>query len=127
MPGYFFAFWGAVFAGLAVVFGAFGAHALKNTLDAYSLSIWEKAVFYQVIHALALLLLPLYAEQIGARATSFTGGLFIAGIFLFSGSLYILAFTGKKYFGAITPVGGVAFIIAWGWLAVSLMKSAMAS
>lgn len=127
MSAYFFAFWGAVFGGLAVVLGAFGAHALKQVLDSYGLAIWEKAVFYQAVHALALLLLPGFADQIGLKAASFTGGFFIAGIILFSGSLYLLAFTGKKYLGAITPIGGVSFIIAWAWLAVSLMKVASSS
>ena len=127
MPGYFFAFWGAVFAGLAVILGAFGAHALKQVLDSYGLAIWEKAVFYQVIHALALLLLPSFAGQLGDRATSITGGLFIAGILLFSGSLYLLAYTGKKYLGAITPVGGVAFIMGWTWLAIALLKANISS
>lgn len=127
MSVYFFAFMGAILAGLAVALGAFGAHALKSILDAYSQTIWQKAVFYQAIHSLALLLLPSLANVMTPKALNITGYLLIAGIVLFSGSLYILALSGKKYFGAITPFGGVAFIIAWSALALSLFKAAFRS
>lgn len=123
----FYAMWGAIFAGLAVVLGAFGAHALKDSLDEYSLSIWDKAVFYQSIHALALFVLPLFSDRISERAIAISGGLFIAGIILFSGSLYILALTGKRYLGAITPFGGVAFILAWAWLIVAFARGVFRS
>lgn len=127
MTAFFFGFWGAVFGGLAVLLGAFGAHALKSTLDAYSQGIWEKAVFYQAIHALVLLMLPSLGAQIDARSIALSGGFYIAGILLFSGSLYLLALTGKKYLGAITPVGGVAFIVGWTILAVAMLKMALNS
>lgn len=123
MSVYFYAFWGAVFGGLAVVLGAFGAHALRHVLESYGQSIWEKAVLYQAIHALALLILPSLAEDIGVKAVNFSGIMFITGILLFSGSLYMLAVTGKKLLGALTPFGGVAFIVGWVWLAVNLLKA----
>jgi uncharacterized membrane protein YgdD (TMEM256/DUF423 family) len=127
MSAIFFGFWGAVFGGLAVLLGAFGAHALKASLDAYSQGIWEKAVFYQAIHALALLILPTLSTHMGSKSLALTGGLFIAGIILFSGSLYLLAFTAKKYLGAITPIGGVAFIAAWTVLSLSMLKAALSA
>ncbi|MCF7823740.1 MAG: DUF423 domain-containing protein [Candidatus Marinimicrobia bacterium] len=123
MSPIFFAFIGAVFAGLTVALGAFAAHALKAILDSYSQSVWEKAVFYQAIHSLALLILPTMSHLMTPKTLQITGYLFIAGIFLFSGSLFVLAVTGRKYLGAITPFGGIAFILGWTWLAVSLFKA----
>ena len=118
----FFAFWGAVFGGLAVVLGAFGAHALKETLSSYGLNIWEKAVFYQAFHAIVLLIIPTLSNMVNPKYLNWSGTFFIAGIILFSGSLYMLAISQKKYLGAITPLGGVAFIIAWSILAWALFK-----
>lgn len=122
-----FAFFGAVFAGLTVALGAFGAHALKDVLDVYGRSIWEKAVLYQAIHALALLILPTFSKVMTPSALSATGYLFIAGILLFSGSLYVLALSGIKIIGAVTPLGGIAFAAGWVWLAVSLYRNAFPS
>ncbi len=102
---------------LAVVFGAFGAHALKGRLDAYSLGVFETAVQYQFYHSLALLgvgVLLLHQPQVALLRSS--GWLFMTGILVFSGSLYILALTGVKWLGAITPLGGLAFIAGWGCL-----------
>ncbi|NQV42716.1 MAG: DUF423 domain-containing protein [Candidatus Marinimicrobia bacterium] len=127
MPAAFFAFIGAMFGILTVVLGAFGAHALKTILDGYGQSIWEKAVLYQAIHALLLLVLPTLSSFISPKAMNIAGYMIVAGVILFSGSLYILALSGKKYFGAITPVGGVALIIGWSWLAVSLFKATFRS
>jgi len=124
MSPYFFAFMGVIFAGLTVAFGAFGAHALKNVLDSYGQIIWQKAVFYQAMHALALLILPGLSNIITPKTLQITGWLFIVGMILFSGSLYILAVSEKKYFGAITPLGGIAFILGWIWLAIPLFKAA---
>lgn len=123
----FFAFVGAIFGMLTVALGAFGAHALKAVLDAYGQAIWEKAVFYQAIHALLLLLLPGFTKFIPLRAVNMSGFLIIAGIILFSGSLYLLAISGKKYLGAITPIGGLAFIAGWTWLAVAFFKATFKS
>jgi uncharacterized membrane protein YgdD (TMEM256/DUF423 family) len=110
---------GAALLGIAVMLGAFGAHALRDRLDAYSLGIWEKAVFYHFIHAIGLLVTPLLAP----RAANTVGVLLVAGILLFSGSLYALALTGNRMLGAVTPLGGLAFIAAWLWLAFDLFRS----
>lgn len=100
---------------LAVGLGAFGAHSLKATLQAHEMvSVWEKAVLYHFLHALALLVLALHG--IGTRAPSI---LFVAGIILFSGSLYLLALTNIRWLGAITPLGGICFLAGWAWLALS--------
>ncbi|MBT3254063.1 MAG: DUF423 domain-containing protein [Candidatus Marinimicrobia bacterium] len=127
MPATFFALIGAIFGILTVGLGAFGAHALKSVLDSYGQSIWEKAVFYQAIHSLLLLILPGLSSYLTPKELNVSGYLIIIGIFLFSGSLYILAISGKKYFGAITPIGGVAFIVGWSWLAYALFKATFRS
>jgi uncharacterized membrane protein YgdD (TMEM256/DUF423 family) len=101
---------GAVFLALAVILGAFGAHGLKDKLDAYSMGVWEKAVFYHFIHALGVLVVSMLPRT---AATSLTCWLLTAGILIFSGSLYLLAVTGVHTLGAITPIGGVCFIAAW--------------
>ena len=110
---------------LAVCMGAFGAHALKNSLDAYSIAVYEKAVFYNFIHALGLLLVVSFSTQglLKNKFVPWVCGLLIFGIIVFSGSLYILAITGLKWLGAITPIGGSAFIAAWILLAVSVEKN----
>jgi uncharacterized membrane protein YgdD (TMEM256/DUF423 family) len=109
---------------VAVSLGAFGAHQLRGRLDAYSLDVYERAVFYHFMHALGLLLVALLARAgaISPEAGSRIGWLLLAGIVLFSGSLYILAITGARWLGAITPFGGVSFIAAWVWLAWAAMK-----
>lgn len=114
---------GASFAFLAVVAGAFGAHALEKIFDAYSLKIWHTAVTYHMTHALALVALGIFERQIG-RALNWPFGLFVAGIVIFSGSLYLLAFTGVKVLGAITPIGGAFFLAGWACLAWAAWKSA---
>jgi uncharacterized membrane protein YgdD (TMEM256/DUF423 family) len=110
----------AVMLALAVSIGAFGAHGLQGRLDAYSMSVYEKAVFYHFIHALGMLAVPLLvrAGLISESAGTWSGWLLLGGIVLFSGSLYLLAITGIHTLGAITPFGGVAFIAAWVTLAV---------
>ena len=98
---------------LAVALGAFGAHGLKDLLAQNgTAAIWEKAVFYHFIHAVMLFLL---AERKPFPAVAWWG--FLAGIWIFSGSLYLLAATNVLWLGAITPVGGVSFLVGWGWLA----------
>jgi uncharacterized membrane protein YgdD (TMEM256/DUF423 family) len=109
---------------LAVALGAFGAHALRGRLDAYSAGIYEKAVFYHFIHALGLLAVSLL-PRIGGLAQGPAGwvsALLLAGIVLFSGSLYLLAVTGVRLLGAVTPFGGTAFIAAWLLLAWFLVR-----
>jgi uncharacterized membrane protein YgdD (TMEM256/DUF423 family) len=116
---------GAFALAVAVALGAFGAHGLKNHLDAYLMGVWEKAVFYHFIHGLGLLIVGLAARSGGVdQATaSRLGWLLLAGIILFSGSLYALALTRVTVLGAITPLGGVAFIAAWLWLGIGLLRS----
>ena len=104
---------GAVFAALAVAAGAFGAHGLKNRLGPELLGVFETGVRYQMYHALALILLAVLAARLPGRLTLFAGGFFIAGIMLFSGSLYLLSLTGQRWLGAITPLGGLAFLLGW--------------
>ncbi|HTQ57803.1 MAG TPA: DUF423 domain-containing protein [Bryobacteraceae bacterium] len=115
---------GAVLLGLAVILGAFGAHGLRGRLDAYSMDVYQKAVFYQFIHALGILIVPLFMRA-GALTPS-SGGLvcwlLFAGIVIFSGSLYLLAVTGVRMLGAITPIGGLSFIVGWGVLAFRLLR-----
>jgi uncharacterized membrane protein YgdD (TMEM256/DUF423 family) len=115
----------AILLALAVSIGAFGAHVLQGRLDTYSLGIYEKAVFYHFIHALGMLAVPLLvrARLISESAGTWTGWLFLAGIVLFSGSLYALAITGVRTLGAITPFGGASFIAAWLVLAVCALRS----
>jgi uncharacterized membrane protein YgdD (TMEM256/DUF423 family) len=105
----------AVLCFLAVALGAFGAHSLRSTLEMRGmLDVWNKAVFYQVIHAIALLVLALHGT-INRGAC----WLLIAGIFLFSGSLYLLALTNLRWLGAVTPFGGLCFLAGWAWLVLA--------
>ena len=104
---------GSINAALAVGAGAFGAHGLKDRLEPRALEVFETAARYQMYHALAMVLCGVIATS--AARTS--GWIFQAGIVLFSGSLYALAVTDVKTLGAITPVGGLAFLAGWAWLA----------
>ena len=115
---------GAVALALGVILGAFGAHELRGRLDAYLMSVYEKAVFYHFIHALGVLIVSLIPKT-GAITESAAGwvcGLLLAGIAIFSGSLYALAITGYRGLGAITPIGGLSFIAGWLLLAWALMR-----
>jgi len=104
---------------LGVGLGAFGAHGLRSRLSPDMLAVFETAVRYQMYHALALLLTAAAIGRIGdARLLVIAGWFFVAGIVLFSGSLYALALTGVSMLGAITPIGGLAFLIGWACLAV---------
>jgi uncharacterized membrane protein YgdD (TMEM256/DUF423 family) len=116
---------GAAALALAVMLGAFGAHGLQGRLDAYSLGVYEKAVFYHFVHALGLLIVAgMRAAGLVHRSTSqWVCILLTVGIVFFSGSLYTLAVTGNRLLGAITPIGGVAFIAAWITLAICSAKS----
>ena len=115
---------GAAALGLAVMLGAFGAHGLRGKLDDYSMGIYERAVFYQFIHALGLLVVPLLARAGALKppAANLVCALLLAGILIFSGSLYVLAVTGTRWLGAITPIGGLCFIAAWIALAIALAR-----
>jgi uncharacterized membrane protein YgdD (TMEM256/DUF423 family) len=115
----------ALLAGLAVGFGAFGAHGLKGRLDEYSMGVYEKAVLYHFFHALGLLMVSILPSvgRISQSAGTWVCGFLLAGILLFSGSLYVLALTGVKAWGAVTPLGGLAFLAAWFMLAFCLLRS----
>jgi len=117
-----FALAGAGFALIAVALGAFGAHGLESRVEPRDLEIWETAVRYQMWHALALLILAgLHTRWPGGAATT-AGWAWIAGILIFSGSLYALVGTGIRGLGAITPIGGLAFLIGWGALIKRLLS-----
>jgi len=113
-----FLFIGALAGFLGVAFGAFGAHGLRNRLSPDMLAVFETAVRYQMYHALALLLTAALAARSDGWLVSMAGWAFTAGLLLFSGSLYVLALTGITMFGAITPLGGIAFLIGWACLLV---------
>lgn len=108
---------------LAVGLGAFGAHGLRNRLDDYLMGVFETAVQYHFYHSLALLAVGVIAlSQPHTVMLKSAGWLFLIGIAVFSGSLYILALTGTKWLGAITPLGGLAFIAGWACLAAAGWK-----
>ena len=115
---------GAGLAFLGVAAGAFGAHGLRDRLAADLLEIFEIAVRYQMYHALALLGVALTMSRLGASLLlMWAGWLFVAGIVIFSGSLYLLSLTGTRWLGAVTPIGGVAFLAGWFCLAWSALAS----
>jgi uncharacterized membrane protein YgdD (TMEM256/DUF423 family) len=108
---------------IAIACGAFGAHALKKLLSPDMLAIWHTAVQYQMAHALGMLLIAaLTPRLLSTAALSRIGIAFLFGIVVFSGSLYVLALTGVRWLGAITPVGGVAFLLGWGLLVWQILK-----
>lgn len=107
---------GALAGFLGVAFGAFGAHALRARLSPQSLEVFETGVRYQMYHAFAVLVVALALARMDGWILRSAGWLFTIGILLFSGSLYAVALTGVRTFGAITPMGGVAFLAGWGLL-----------
>jgi uncharacterized membrane protein YgdD (TMEM256/DUF423 family) len=108
---------------LAVTFGAFGAHALKGKLDSYAMGVFETAVQYHFYHSLALLAVGVIAlSQPETVMLKSSGWLFLLGIVIFSGSLYLLSLSGVRWLGAITPLGGLAFIGGWACLAATGWK-----
>ena len=114
---------GAAMAGLSVAIGAFGAHALRARLEPARLATFETAVQYHMLHALALLAVAALMGRVQSQQLLLlSGGLFTAGIFLFSGSLYALAITGITWLGAITPLGGLAFIGGWLCMGIAAWK-----
>jgi uncharacterized membrane protein YgdD (TMEM256/DUF423 family) len=114
---------GALLGGLSVLLGAFGAHSLKAILTEKSLATFVTATQYMMYHSLALLAIGILSLQEEHREKVKTPGkFFLAGVLLFSGSLYILAFGGPKIFGPITPLGGLCFMIGWFTLAITYFK-----
>lgn len=109
----------AILLALAVAIGAFGAHGLRGRIDDASMGIYERAVMYHFIHALGLLVVSILPPR---PALTWVCWLLLAGIVLFSGSLYVLAVTGVQVLGAITPLGGLSFIAAWVVLAFSISR-----
>ncbi len=121
--GRVFAAVGAGLAFLGVAAGAFGAHVLEDRLSGDLLGVFNTAVDYQLYHALGLLLLGGLAPRLGATFVHWAGILFVSGTIVFSGSLYLLALTGVRWLGAITPIGGVCFLAGWGALCWSLLST----
>jgi uncharacterized membrane protein YgdD (TMEM256/DUF423 family) len=105
----------SILLAVAVGLGAFGAHGLKGRLDAYSMGIYEKAVFYHFVHALGMLIASLvpFVRPAGTILAGWACVGLLVGIVLFSGSLYALALTGIRSLGMVTPLGGIAFILGW--------------
>jgi uncharacterized membrane protein YgdD (TMEM256/DUF423 family) len=108
---------------LSVALGALGAHSLRKVMTEYGVSIYEKAVLYQMFHSLALFGVGLLQRAFKEMSLSPAGYGFLVGVLLFSGSLYILALTGARWLGAITPAGGLAFLFGWAWLGASIAKA----
>lgn len=108
---------------LGVALGAFGAHALAERLTARDLEIFETGVRYQMFHALALLLLALILDRWSGTLGVWAGWCFLAGILVFSGSLYVLVLSGQRWMGAITPLGGVALLAGWALLIAHALRS----
>jgi uncharacterized membrane protein YgdD (TMEM256/DUF423 family) len=116
---------GALACMLAVVLGAFGAHALRARLAPDLLAVYHTGVQYHFWHAVGLLAVALTLPHLpAARELEWAGWLMLAGMVVFSGSLYVLAVTGTRWLGAITPIGGIAFIAAWGLFAYAVARSA---
>jgi len=113
---------GALNGFLGVALGAFGAHGLEGTLAPDLLRVWNKGVDYQQIHALALVLVGLLLRAQDNRALRLSGWCLLAGVILFSGSLYLLALSGVRPLGAVTPFGGVAFLLGWAFLALGMLR-----
>ena len=111
----------AILAGLSVAGGAFASHALKDRLTERSLEIFETAARYQMYHALALFLVAVLLSRVESASSTLmvAGSAFVAGIAIFSGSLYALSLTGINWLGAITPLGGAAFLVGWGCVAIA--------
>jgi uncharacterized membrane protein YgdD (TMEM256/DUF423 family) len=114
---------GSLNAMLAVILGAFGAHALKAKLSRELLAVYQTAVQYHFYHALGLLAVGVLMLWLPANTLlKYSGGAMLAGIVFFSGSLYLLSVTGLRLLGAITPVGGLCFIVAWLLLAIAVWR-----
>ncbi len=121
MKTLFFAI-GSGFSLLGVLFGAFGAHTLKNKLSTEMLDTFDVAVRYQMYHAIGLIVVAWALSQWQNTLTTRAGWCFIVGILIFSGSLYILSLTETRWLGAITPIGGLAFIAGWGCLIIAAFR-----
>jgi len=110
----------AVSGFLSVALGAFAAHGLKNKLDEYSLGVFHKGVEYQFYHTFALALVGMLLLRTELKTLTASGYAFMFGTVVFSGSLYILAFSGQKFWGAITPIGGLSLLAGWVFLTIAV-------
>lgn len=117
---------GAMAGAIAVALGAFGAHAMKSKVSVDLLGIFETGVRYHMYHTLALLAVAWAATRWPGPWVNAAGWLFVAGIVVFSGSLYVMTFTGARWLGAVTPIGGLCFIAGWIALAVSGWRGGVA-
>jgi uncharacterized membrane protein YgdD (TMEM256/DUF423 family) len=113
---------GSVNAFLSVALGAFGAHGLKSKISPDMLAVYQTGVHYQMMHALGLILIGILAEKWASPLISWSGWALFVGIILFSGSLYALSISGIRILGAITPLGGVSFLLGWVLLAIAAYK-----
>jgi uncharacterized membrane protein YgdD (TMEM256/DUF423 family) len=113
----------AAAGGIGVALGAFGAHGLKARVSAEMLAVYETGVRYHMYHALALVGVGLAAGRFGSAWLALSGWLFLAGIVVFSGSLYVMTLTGARWLGAITPLGGLALIAGWAALALAAWQA----
>ena len=114
---------GAVMCGLGVLLGAFGAHGLRDRVTPEMLAVFETGVRYHLVHGLALLAVAWATTRWPNTWITASGWLFVAGIVIFSGSLYLLSITGVRWLGAITPIGGFCFVAGWFILALSAMRT----
>jgi uncharacterized membrane protein YgdD (TMEM256/DUF423 family) len=121
-PDRLFAGLGAIFALVGVALGAFGAHALRASVDAADLAIFETGIRYQLVHALALLAVAWTTTRWPGPALVASGWAFVVGIVVFSGSLYALVLSGARGWGAVTPVGGLSFLLGWTLLAWGVLR-----
>jgi uncharacterized membrane protein YgdD (TMEM256/DUF423 family) len=104
---------GSLYGLLGVALGAFGAHGLRDRLDPSQLSSWQTAVQYQLIHAIALLVVGVWLLQPGPASLRYAGAFFVAGVVLFSGSIYVLILTATAWLGPVTPLGGLCLMVGW--------------
>jgi len=118
-----FAYYGSIMMAISIGLGAFGAHGLKKVISPEILEIFHTGVEYQFYHAIGLFCVAFVAYFTQSNQVKLAGYLMIVGTFLFSGSLYIMTLTGVKWFGAITPFGGMSYIVAWIMLALSIRKA----
>jgi uncharacterized membrane protein YgdD (TMEM256/DUF423 family) len=108
---------------IGVAAGAFGAHGLRSRLDVDMMAVWQTAVLYQLVHGLGMLAIAVLGSRMPSPLLSHAGTLMFLGVVIFSGSLYVLATTGVKWLGAVTPIGGLAFIGAWAMVALAAYRN----
>ena len=114
--------WGSVFMFLGVALGAFGSHILRTKISDYYLDVYKTGVWYHLVHALGLFAVAWLSTILNDPKVDAVGYLFVAGILFFSGSLYLLAITGQKWLGAVTPLGGLSMLTGWAILFFCLVK-----